>query len=718
MIEQITGPGSSGIAENSGKPGKQATNGLFAKLMAMLGKHGKADEKTSPLTQGKAQNLTDLQRPTLLKQQTAGIQKVLLSGAGKEVTNTKETAKSIITATDGSTVQAVALQILAQQPNTKLKPAGFKFVAGEKTSSQEKSSTGKEAQAQPGTGKKSISQPGSAKGGLASAKSEHVQSVATKPELVQAAVTKPEPVQATTAKPELVQAAATRQEQVQATTAKPELVQATTAKPELVQTTTAKPELVQTAAAKPELVQAAAAKPELVQAAATRPELVQAATTRPEQVQATTAKPELVQAATTRPEQVQATTAKPELVVQAAATTKPELVQATAAKPELVQATTAKQEQVQATTAKPELVQATPAKPEPVQTTTNKRAAAFQPSDNNVKSPSATTEPLMAKQNQPSTAKPLANKTDTAIQEKSVGGTKAEIASPAAGRTTQAAQVTPPVSAQQSLAPEQIKEMPAAVHNALTEKNAERVRAAEKGINKTIQQHNEAKQRAAAERTSPFAVPNLAAQVNGPSTVSQNNVTTTVVPPLSQEAAQEDAGQQSSGKGSQDAHGFQVITTDSKSASVTGSNFKQYLSHAPTPTMTMFDSIQHIAQSAKNGQTRLEIQLDPANLGKIRISLQTDANNQLQVHMMVDQSSTRAAIDQQLPALRHALAQQGLDLSGFSMGSHGEQAASGSGGRHSASGTQQSDNEMTSNTLTETIRQTASRNDSGLSIHI
>jgi len=688
MIEQITGPGSSGIAENSGKPGKQATNGLFAKLMAMLGKHGKADEKTSPLTQGKAQNLTDLQRPTLLKQQTAGIQKVLLSGAGKEVTNTKETAKSIITATDGSTVQAVALQILAQQPNTKLKPAGFKFVAGEKTSSQEKSSTGKEAQAQPGTGKKSISQPGSAKGGLASAKSEHVQSVATKPELVQAAVTKPEPVQATTAKPELVQAAATRQEQVQATTAKPELVQT------------------------------AAAKPELVQAAATRPELVQAATTRPEQVQATTAKPELVQAATTRPEQVQATTAKPELVVQAAATTKPELVQATAAKPELVQATTAKQEQVQATTAKPELVQATPAKPEPVQTTTNKRAAAFQPSDNNVKSPSATTEPLMAKQNQPSTAKPLANKTDTAIQEKSVGGTKAEIASPAAGRTTQAAQVTPPVSAQQSLAPEQIKEMPAAVHNALTEKNAERVRAAEKGINKTIQQHNEAKQRAAAERTSPFAVPNLAAQVNGPSTVSQNNVTTTVVPPLSQEAAQEDAGQQSSGKGSQDAHGFQVITTDSKSASVTGSNFKQYLSHAPTPTMTMFDSIQHIAQSAKNGQTRLEIQLDPANLGKIRISLQTDANNQLQVHMMVDQSSTRAAIDQQLPALRHALAQQGLDLSGFSMGSHGEQAASGSGGRHSASGTQQSDNEMTSNTLTETIRQTASRNDSGLSIHI
>ena len=626
MIEQITGPGSSGIAENSGKPGKQATNGLFAKLMAMLGKHGKADEKTSPLTQGKAQNLTDLQRPTLLKQQTAGIQKVLLSGAGKEVTNTKETAKSIITATDGSTVQAVALQILAQQPNTKLKPAGFKFVAGEKTSSQEKSSTGKEAQAQPGTGKKSISQPGSAKGGLASAKSEHVQSVATKPELVQAAVTKPEPVQATTAKPELVQAAATRQEQVQATTAKPELVQT------------------------------AAAKPELVQAAATRPELVQAATTRPEQVQATTAKPELVQA--------------------------------------------------------------TPAKPEPVQTTTNKRAAAFQPSDNNVKSPSATTEPLMAKQNQPSTAKPLANKTDTAIQEKSVGGTKAEIASPAAGRTTQAAQVTPPVSAQQSLAPEQIKEMPAAVHNALTEKNAERVRAAEKGINKTIQQHNEAKQRAAAERTSPFAVPNLAAQVNGPSTVSQNNVTTTVVPPLSQEAAQEDAGQQSSGKGSQDAHGFQVITTDSKSASVTGSNFKQYLSHAPTPTMTMFDSIQHIAQSAKNGQTRLEIQLDPANLGKIRISLQTDANNQLQVHMMVDQSSTRAAIDQQLPALRHALAQQGLDLSGFSMGSHGEQAASGSGGRHSASGTQQSDNEMTSNTLTETIRQTASRNDSGLSIHI
>ncbi len=88
--------------------------------------------------------------------------------------------------------------------------------------------------------------------------------------------------------------------------------------------------------------------------------------------------------------------------------------------------------------------------------------------------------------------------------------------------------------------------------------------------------------------------------------------------------------------------------------------------------MSMLESIQYIAQSARDGKTRLEIQLEPAHLGKIHVSLQTDAAKQLQVHLIADQNSTRQAIEQQLPALRQALAQQGLDLSGFSMGSHGD----------------------------------------------
>ena len=113
-------------------------------------------------------------------------------------------------------------------------------------------------------------------------------------------------------------------------------------------------------------------------------------------------------------------------------------------------------------------------------------------------------------------------------------------------------------------------------------------------------------------------------------------------------------------------------------SSTNGTQFQNYLTSKVAPTMTVFDSMQHIAQSASNGQTKLEIQLDPAHLGKIQITLQTDASKQLQVHMVVDQGTTRAAIDQQLPALRAALAQQGFDLSGFSMGSQSQESGFGS----------------------------------------
>ena len=110
-------------------------------------------------------------------------------------------------------------------------------------------------------------------------------------------------------------------------------------------------------------------------------------------------------------------------------------------------------------------------------------------------------------------------------------------------------------------------------------------------------------------------------------------------------------------------------------ARVGGSQFQSYLTQKDVPTLSPMDAMKHIAHSASNGQTKLEIQLDPAHLGKIHISLQSDASKQLQVHMIVDQSMTRHALEQQLPQLRHALAQQGFDLSGFSMDSQGQQAS-------------------------------------------
>ncbi|MDX8404783.1 MAG: flagellar hook-length control protein FliK [Mariprofundus sp.] len=232
------------------------------------------------------------------------------------------------------------------------------------------------------------------------------------------------------------------------------------------------------------------------------------------------------------------------------------------------------------------------------------------------------------------------------------------------------------------------------------------------------QQQSETKSKSGTEQITPFAANIQAAQQHNTSTLNQTNAVS-VAQSASLEAAQTDTGAQSGDKGNQDGRSFQPLAADSRlstSPTVSSSNFQQYLNHKPTPTMTMFDSIQHIVQSAKNGQTKLEIQLDPANLGKIRISLQSDENKQLQIHMMVDQSTTRTALDQQLPALKHALAQQGLNLSGFTMGSHGEQAKP-----HSqASNPQQTEKDNVDTTISSIVasRHSAPHSENGLSIHI
>ncbi|HIP07527.1 MAG TPA: flagellar hook-length control protein FliK [Mariprofundaceae bacterium] len=74
-----------------------------------------------------------------------------------------------------------------------------------------------------------------------------------------------------------------------------------------------------------------------------------------------------------------------------------------------------------------------------------------------------------------------------------------------------------------------------------------------------------------------------------------------------------------------------------------------------------------IVKSAKDGKTSLELQLEPANLGKVQVSIQIDSQKQIQVAFTVEQQASRQALEQHMPQLRLALAQQGLDLGGFSM---------------------------------------------------
>jgi len=188
------------------------------------------------------------------------------------------------------------------------------------------------------------------------------------------------------------------------------------------------------------------------------------------------------------------------------------------------------------------------------------------------------------------------------------------------------------------------------------------------------------------------------------------------------EASLADSGSQfSDNKGGQGTQSSTSMLGDVKStgsSSSSNANFQNYLTSKTAPVLSVFDSMNHIAQSAKNGQTRLEIQLDPANLGKIQISLQSDASKQLQVHMVVDQIMTRTALEQQLPQLRAALAQQGFDLSGFSMGSQGQQASSGgdSNGSRSQGGANHVENVMLDASQSTQTQQAMTG--SGLSIRV
>ncbi len=125
-----------------------------------------------------------------------------------------------------------------------------------------------------------------------------------------------------------------------------------------------------------------------------------------------------------------------------------------------------------------------------------------------------------------------------------------------------------------------------------------------------------------------------------------------------------------------DARFSSLLQSESRTSRSASDAIQQRFVHAGYPLKAL-EAMRHIAQSAKDGATRLELQLEPAHLGKIHVSLQTDAAKQLQMHLTVEQAMTRQVIEQHLPHLRTALEQQGLSLDQFSLqtGSQQQHAA-------------------------------------------
>jgi len=105
--------------------------------------------------------------------------------------------------------------------------------------------------------------------------------------------------------------------------------------------------------------------------------------------------------------------------------------------------------------------------------------------------------------------------------------------------------------------------------------------------------------------------------------------------------------------------------TDNKNAK--GLDFQAQLAYKSQRTFTPADTMLEIVKSAKTGNTTLELQLEPANLGKVQVSIQMDQAKHIQVMFTVDQTASKQALEQQMPQLKLAMAQQGLDLGGCSM---------------------------------------------------
>jgi len=75
-----------------------------------------------------------------------------------------------------------------------------------------------------------------------------------------------------------------------------------------------------------------------------------------------------------------------------------------------------------------------------------------------------------------------------------------------------------------------------------------------------------------------------------------------------------------------------------------------------------------IAVSARNGKSRFEIRLDPADLGRIDVRIDVDRNGQVTSHLTVEKPETLSMLRQDAPQL-----QRQLDDAGFKTGNGGLQ---------------------------------------------
>jgi len=91
-----------------------------------------------------------------------------------------------------------------------------------------------------------------------------------------------------------------------------------------------------------------------------------------------------------------------------------------------------------------------------------------------------------------------------------------------------------------------------------------------------------------------------------------------------------------------------------------------------------------IAASVRNGMSRFEIRLDPADLGRIDVRIDVNRNGQVTSHLTVEKPETLSMLRQDAPQLQRALNDAGLSTGdGALQFSLRDQSSSGQNGNQS-----------------------------------
>ncbi|MDF2400539.1 flagellar hook-length control protein FliK [Aeromonas sp. 5HA1] len=108
----------------------------------------------------------------------------------------------------------------------------------------------------------------------------------------------------------------------------------------------------------------------------------------------------------------------------------------------------------------------------------------------------------------------------------------------------------------------------------------------------------------------------------------------------------------------------QAVNNDSKSTTdISARRDPQHLAHLKLASPeTPVQLHQKVNLMLTDKLQQAEIQLDPLGLGKMKIQIQMGADNQANVHFVVQHGQTREMLEQAMPRLRDMLAGQGIQL--------------------------------------------------------